>query len=478
MNEGKKVHIIAVCGTAMASYAGMLKERGYAVSGSDQNMYPPMSDQLAALGIQVFEGYRPENLAHRPDLVVVGNTIKKDNPELNEVLRLGLPYTSFPASLSELFLQDRQPLVIAGTHGKTTTTSLAAWVLHQCGADPSFMIGGIPLNYGRSYRLGQGQPFVIEGDEYSTSCFDRAPKFLHYRPTNLILTGIEYDHADIYDSLESIVLEFTRLVKLLPPEGIISVCADNQTALDVVQYACCGTETYGLYNPNAEWTAKNIDFNGSTMTFSIFCNKVEIGRYASAIVGEHNLQNILGVFSMAMRLGLDKDQVGAALLSFQGVKRRMELFAEVSGVTIIDDFAHHPTAIRETVKAIRHKYPDRRLWTVFEPRTNSTRRNIFQHEIAASLREAGNVLIAPVFRPELIAPEERFNPSVAIATLLAEGVSARHPAHFDELLAILCNEVRAGDLVLVLSNGGFNGLHGKLRDHLATRIPPTTCCPC
>lgn len=468
MSTTKHIHIIAVGGTAMASLAGLLIQKGYRVTGSDQNIYPPMSTQLEQMGIRFYEGYKPENLGERPDLVVIGNTIKANNEEAVAAIAQGLAYESMPSLLNKLFLQDKASIVVAGTHGKTTTTSLMAWVLSACGKDPSFLIGGIPQNFTQSYHVGAGEHFVIEGDEYGTSFFDKGPKFLHYNPKHVIMTGIEYDHADIYDSVETIEAQFAKLVALVPADGIISVCAENERAMRVARAAVCGIETYGL-SGDAKWSAHSIDYNGSAMSFTVTCNGSDVARCSSQIVGKHNLANILGVFSLAMRLGIDRKSLCDAIASFKGVKRRMEVVGEVAGITVIDDFAHHPTAIRETVAAARLKYPNRRLWTIFEPRTNSTRRNIFQQELAESLADGGVVAIAPVFNAHLIAEGERFAPEKATDWLRAKGVAATAYGQFDDLYHAILKDAKRGDVLLVLSNGGFNGIHGKLTAAFAAK---------
>lgn len=467
--EGKRIHIIAVCGVAMAALAGMLKQRGYAVSGSDENVYPPMSTLLERLGIPIRPGFRAENLADRPDLVVVGNRVSRSNPEVQQMLEARLPYVSLPQALGELFLQDRRPLVVAGTHGKTTSTAMLAWVLESAGRDPSLMVGGDALDFAGNYKLGAGEFFVIEGDEYDTAFFDKGPKFLHYRPDALLLTAIEFDHADIYRDLEHVKESFRRLLGILPDRAPLAVSSDFPHALEVV--AGRRAVTFGLDAP-ADWQATGIRDDGQHTIFEIVHRgRVECTARMRA-VGQINARNALGVFVLLKELGLSTAEIVEGIGSFSGVARRQELVGEWDGIAVIDDFAHHPTAVAGAIAAMRLRYRQRRLWAVFEPRSNTSRRKLFQSEYTNALAAADEVVIAGVFQKpsDAVAEDDVFSPDQLVDDLAARGVSARSPGDAGAIAATLARECRRGDVVLIMSNGGFGGLRGKLETVLAARV--------
>jgi len=445
----------------MAALAGLFKEKGLKVTGSDTGVYPPMSDMLREIGVEIREGYRPENLKDSPDMVIVGNVVSRDNLEVTELLRLGLPYMSMPQALWEFFLKDKDRIVVAGTHGKTTTSSIISWILYSSGLDPSFLIGGIPRNFGRGFRLGNGRHFIVEGDEYDTAFFDKGPKFLHYQGQRCILTAVEFDHADIYRDLNHIKESFRKYVCAIPRDGFLTVSADYPHAMEVSNEAVCRKETYGL-NHEASWHLKDR---------KIIHDAKELGEWApsSSLIGRHNLMNALGAVSLAFNLGLGIKEILKGLKSFEGVRRRQELVGEAEGVTIIDDFAHHPTAIRESIALLREKYPGQRLFAVFEPRSNTSRRNIFQREIAEALANADAIVIGGVFNPQRIDPEKRFSPEKACEEIRAAGKEAIAIDKVEVILKHLLDNLRKDDVVLIMSNGPFGGLPSLLFKELSCR---------
>jgi len=460
---GARIHLIAVGGVAMATFAAMLKERGYQVSGSDQGVYPPMSDFLARAGITVRQGYQAENLTPAPDLVVVGNAVSRTNPEVAALLASRIPYVSFPQALGELFLAGKRSLVVAGTHGKTTSTALLGWVLEKAGRQPSLLLGGISRNFNQGYRLGNGEFFVIEGDEYDTAFFDKGPKFLHYRPQAVLLNAVEFDHADIYRDLEHVKEAFTRLLAIVPAGVPILVCSDFPAALDVAQAAQKPFATFGFPH-QADWQVRNVTDDGQQLHFTVIHRQQEIGRFSTPLMGQMNIRNALGVTALCSSLGLPAAELAPGFASFLGVERRQELVGEANGITIIDDFAHHPTAVTVTIEAVRMRYPQRRLWAVFEPRSNTCRRRIFQKPLANALVLADGVVIGPVYtKPQdPVATEELFSPAELTADVQHLGKEAHAGQSTEEMIAFLTEQCRAGDVILAMSNGAFGGLPRKL----------------
>jgi UDP-N-acetylmuramate: L-alanyl-gamma-D-glutamyl-meso-diaminopimelate ligase len=456
----RRIHLVAICGVGMSALAGMLKQRGYEITGSDENVYPPMSTVLERLGIAIRPGFRGENLADKPDLVVVGNKVSRDNPEIEALLASGLPYVSFPQALSALFLADRRSVVIAGTHGKTTSTALLAWVLEQAGRDPSVMVGGEALNFGGNYKLGRGELFVIEGDEYDTAFFDKGPKFLHYRPQALLLTAVEFDHADIYRDLEHVKSAFRKLIALLPAAAPLVVASDFPHARDVAKRHG-NVITFGL---GAEWEIGNLRDTGTHSVFDVVHLRTHDASARMQQPGGINARNALGVFVMAKALGLSTAEILAGLASFRGVARRQELVGDFRGIALIDDFAHHPTAVAGTIAALRLRYPQRRLWAVFEPRSNTSRRKVFQREYVKAFASADQVIIGGVFHKstDQIAAADLFSPEQLAADLQARGISARTVAEVAAICLVLATEARRGDVILLMSNGSFGGLREKL----------------
>jgi UDP-N-acetylmuramate: L-alanyl-gamma-D-glutamyl-meso-diaminopimelate ligase len=459
----KHIHFIGICGTAMATAAAMLKHKGFAVIGSDQDVYPPMSDFLAAEGIEALSGYRAEHITADLDLVVVGNAISRGNPELEEVLDRKIRYCSLPEAIREYFLWGARSVVVAGTHGKTTTTALLGWVLTSGGMDPSVLVGGIALNFGEhgsSYRLGAGREFVIEGDEYDSAFFDKTAKFLKYLPDIAIINNVEFDHADIYEDLGAVSLAFRRLVRLVPRHGLLLLGADSAGALAMKDAVVSRIQTFGLAG-DVDWQAHDLESTGSATHFRVRRGRAPFGTFDVPLVGAHNVQNALAAIAVATDVGLSVGQIAEGLRSFAGVKRRLEVVGIADGVTVYDDFAHHPTAVAETLAGVRGANPTGRVWAVFEPRSASSCRRIFQDDFARAFGAADEVLIAPVFRSTL--PEaERLSVPKLVRDLHDRGQSAREADSIDDIIAGIVREHRPGDLVVIMSNGGFGGIHQKL----------------
>ena len=469
VKTAKHIHLIGVCGTAMASLAGMLKAQGHHVTGSDTAAYPPMSDQLAAMGIAVMEPYAERNLQPRPALVVVGNAISRGNVELESVLDEKIPFCSMAAILHDEFLVGRESLVVAGTHGKTTTTSMLAWIYEVAGLAPSFLIGGVAENFGASFKVRPTKPFLLEGDEYDTAFFDKGPKFLHYFPDAAILTHVEFDHADIYDDLKAVKTAFSRFVNLIPRRGRIVAFDGSGNVTDCVAKAFCAVERYGFAG-DSFWRVANMVHSGGGVDWTLMRQGEEFVKLRLPMAGEHNAMNATAAAALALGQGVAIDAIVEALATFRSVKRRLEVRAEVGGVTIIDDFAHHPTAIRETLRALRQAYPGRRLWAVLEPRSNTLRRNVFEDDLVQSLRMADRVVVAAVFKSENIPVNERLEPEAVAAGLRVRGTPAVVFADADAIVAGIASELQSGDVVAILSNGGFGGIYTKLPLELKSRL--------
>ncbi|MGB9286108.1 MAG: UDP-N-acetylmuramate:L-alanyl-gamma-D-glutamyl-meso-diaminopimelate ligase, partial [Candidatus Sulfotelmatobacter sp.] len=456
------------CGTAMASLAGMLKQRGFHVTGSDAAAYPPMSDFLAELAIPVAQPFDPRNLEPAPDLVVVGNAISRGNVELEYVLDRRIPFCSLPQLLHDEFLRGKDVLVVAGTHGKTTTTSMLAWIFHTAGMQPSFLIGGIAENFGSSFHVGQGKHFILEGDEYDTAFFDKGPKFLHYFPDAIILTSVEFDHADIYKDLDAVETAFKRLVNLIPRRGrIIAFDGATASASESVSLERClsrafsPVERYGS-GARAQWKITNLKLDPEKTSWTVLREGRPWADFEFALAGEYNVWNATAAAAMAAAYGVSKEEIAAALKTFKSVKRRLEVKAQVNGITIIDDFAHHPTAIAGTLKALRARYAGARLWAILEPRSNTLRRRVLQSDLARSLVLADEVIIAGVFRSEAVPENERLELPELAADIEKHGKRARLIANAEEIVATIAPEMRTGDVVAILSNGGFGGIYEKL----------------
>lgn len=461
MKQTKHIHLIGICGTAMASLAGMLQERGFRVTGSDAAAYPPMSDFLASLGIPLAQPFAVENLEPRPDLVVVGNAISRGNVELEHVLDTRIPFGSLPQILHDEFLVGKEVLVVAGTHGKTTTTSMLAWIFHSAGMQPSFLIGGIAENFGGSFQLGQGTHFILEGDEYDTAFFDKGPKFLHYFPDAVILTSVEFDHADIYRDLDAVETAFKRLVNLVPQRGRIVAFDRGASVERCVARAFCPVERYGS-SADADWRIADLRLDPGRTTWTVTHDGESWAEFEFPLAGEYNVWNATAAAVLAAGYGISEEAIAAGLKTFKSVKRRLEVRAEVNGVTIIDDFAHHPTAIAGTLTALRARYPGARLWVILEPRSNTLRRNVLQNDLAESLALADEVIVANVFKSDSIPQAERLDLAALVAQILRHGRRARIVPEADAIVHLVAPEMRPGDVVAILSNGGFGGIYEKL----------------
>jgi UDP-N-acetylmuramate: L-alanyl-gamma-D-glutamyl-meso-diaminopimelate ligase len=473
LTKTKHIHLIGICGTAMASLAGMLKRAGHRVTGSDAAAYPPMSDFLVSLNIPVSQPFAAVNLEPHPDLVIVGNAISRGNVELEYVLDQRLPFQSMAQVLHDEFLVGNERLVVAGTHGKTTTSSMLAWIFDRAGRSPSFLIGGIPENFGSSFAFGSGHEFILEGDEYDTAFFDKGPKFLHYFPDAVILTSVEFDHADIYKNLDEVKTAFKRLVNLIPQRGLLVAWDGHPNVDECASRALCRVERYGFAEASA-WRITEIDYARERTSWKVSRNGVSWAEFAFPLAGEYNVLNATAAAAMAANYGIGKDDIAAALGEFRSVKRRLEVKAEVNGITIIDDFAHHPTAIAQTLKAVRTRYNGRRLWAVLEPRSNTLRRAVFQHELGQSLAIADHVVLADVFKSEAIPPDERLDPAGVVADLNANGKPARLLGSADAIVEAIAPDLRSGDVVAILSNGGFGGIYEKLPMKLKSLREVTT----
>ncbi len=469
MTKSTHIHLIGICGTAMASLAGMLQERGFRVTGSDAAAYPPMSTFLESLGISVAQPFAEANLNPRPDLVVVGNALSRGNVELERVLDERIPFCSLPQILHDEFLVGKEVLVVAGTHGKTTTTSMLAWIFETAGLQPSFLIGGIAENFGRSFGLGEGKHFILEGDEYDTAFFDKGPKFLHYFPDSLILTSVEFDHADIYKDLDAVETAFKRLVNLVPRRGRIiafdSGDSSGESLNRCVQKAFCPVERYGASN-HASWKIANLKLSEEQTSWSLLRDGKHWADFEFPLGGEYNVWNATAAAALAANYEIPKDAIAKALKTFRSVKRRLEVKAHVNGITIIDDFAHHPTAIEQTILALRARYPKSRLWVVLEPRSNTMRRNVLQDALSRSLSLADQVVIAAIFKSEAIPEAERLDLQRVIDEIQKRGKKARIFADADAIVNAIAPELRERDVVAILSNGGFGGIYEKLPQRL------------
>ena len=463
----QRIHLIGICGTAMGTLAAMLKARGHDVRGSDQHVYPPMSDFLRQQGITLLDGYRAEHISAELDLVVIGNAISRGNLELEEVLDRKIRYCSLPEAVRDQFLWAARSVVIAGTHGKTTTTSLAGWLLTHAGADPSVLVGGIAENFEGSYRLGGGREFVIEGDEYDSAFFDKTAKFLKYLPDIAVVNNIEFDHADIYADLDAVRLAFRRFVNLVPRRGLLLLGADNPDALALEAHAHCRVETFGL-NGGATWQAHDLRVSATSTAFSVRREGAPVGAFEVPMLGAYNVRNALAALAVGVAVGIDTDTLADGLRKFRGVRRRMQHRGTEGGVMVYDDFAHHPTAIEETLAGVRSAHPKRTIWAIFEPRSATSCRRIFQSDFARALGHADRVILPAVFRSTL-PDDQRLSAEGVIDDLNRAGVDARYIPAVDDIVRTVAQEARDSDLVIVMSNGGFDNIHQKLLEALARR---------
>lgn len=452
---------MGICGTGMGTLAGILKSRGIDVRGSDAGGYPPMSDLLAGWNIDVMVGYKPENLDWNPDFVVVGNVIRQTNPEAETMRKRNIPHCSFPECLAELLLEDRHPIVVTGTHGKTTTTSLTAWLLESAEKRPGLMVGGVPHNFGTSFHMGEGSYFVVEGDEYDTAYFDKAPKFLHYRPQTAIITNIEFDHADIYPNVEAIQTQFSQFAKLLPTDGLLLHWAGCERAAEVASHAKCITESYGINM--GHWRTSNVESDVTGSRFELHRGTQRIGAFKTSLVGDHNILNATAALAAVITQGVATEAAQVGLAQFSGVKKRMDLKGIVNGIAVIDDFAHHPTAVMATVRTVRRNYPDARLFCCFEVESNTSRRRIFQNDYPPAFQGAHTVLFCkPLEKADNLSAEERLSLPTVVEALTHNGIQAQVIKEVDDMVAWLLTQLRPGDVVLGMSGRHFYGLHDKL----------------
>lgn len=447
----------------MASCAAALKRQGYTITGSDEGAYPPMSTYLESQSIPIASPYAESNLAHAPDLVVIGNALSRGNPEVEHVLNHKLPYCSLPELLKEFFIRGRRSIVITGTHGKTTTTSMMAWVFETAGLKPSFLIGGVPLNFGYGARFTDSEWIILEGDEYDTAFFDKRSKFVHYLPEIGIINNLEFDHADIFPDLAAIQLSFKRFINIIPGQGALLANGEEENLAPLLDVNHCPVQSFGLNEAN-DVSAEQVELTPTGSRFQV--NGVP---YWLPMVGRLNIRNALAVIAAATRCGIATDKIQAGLASFKGIKRRMEIRATVAGITIIDDFGHHPTAIRETIEALRVAYPGQRLWVAFEPRSNTTRRNVFQQELADALALADGILISQVARLELLEADQRLNPEKLVSDIRQKVTNCHYLGDADAISQHLTDQTRSGDIVCIFSNGSFDHLHTKLEASIQDR---------
>ena len=463
----EKIYMMGVCGTAMGSLAGLLKEMGNDVRGSDQNVYPPMSTRLKELGIHISEGYRPENLIPKPDKVIVGNVMSRDNAEVQALLKSEIPYLSLPKAMGEFLIRDRHSVVVSGTHGKTTTTAMAAWLLSTAGLDPGFLIGGVPLNFPQTFAIGKGNYFVIEGDEYDTAFFDKVPKFIYYRPRSVILTSIEFDHADIYRDLDHFKDAFRMLLKLIPTSGTLIYEADDENIKSILTDARC-ENIQGYGTRSGEWQLGEINWGEGYSEFDVLFKGKKVDTLKSNLFGEYNLLNALSVYALGVSLKISPDKIREAFLNFSGVKRRQEIIGKPSGITVIDDFAHHPTAVKVTIDGVKKRFKNSKIIAVFEPRSATSKRKIFQHDFAKALTTADEVILSSPHDQSKIGEGERLSSDELIAECQA---LSRRPNCFlghsvEEILTQIKKVAKSGDVVLLMSNGGFGGIYPRLLKEL------------
>ena len=468
MKNPRNYYLVGICGTAMASLAGMLKAKGYIVSGSDSDVYPPMSTYLDELGIRVYNGYKSENVREaNPDIVVIGNAVSRGNPEVEHVLDSGIRYQSMAETVKELFIRGKNSIVVSGTHGKTTTTAMLAWMLEVARRKPSFLVGGIAENFGGSFQIGKGPEFVIEGDEYDTAFFDKGPKFLHYLPNILLLKNIEYDHADIYPDIESLKIAFRRVINIVPRSGLIIAGVDSPIVRELIPAAFSRVAEVGIQQ--GDWRARDIAPANEGMGFRVFHKEVHVGDFTIPMLGAFNVQNALGVIVAGKELGIENGRIQKGLSSFKSVKRRLELRGEVERIRVYDDFAHHPTAVLETLRAIRERYPTDRIWAVFEPRSQTCRRKVFEQEFIKSFDPADTVVVARVFGSGKLTEDEQLSPDAVVEGVRSRGKIAETFDTTDEIVDYISRNATPGDQIVVMSNGGFDGIHRKLLEKLKGR---------
>lgn len=461
----KKIYLIAICGTGMASLAAMLKAKGYEVSGVDDHVYPPMSTFLQKQGIPVFQGFDPAHLRERPDLIIVGNAMSRGNAEVEFVLNEKIPYMSLPEALKQFFINGKYSCVVTGTHGKTTTSAMLAWSLHYAGKQPSFFIGGMPENFSGGFQVTDAKHIVLEGDEYDSAFFDKGAKFLHYQPDLLIINNIEYDHADIYNSLEEIKTAFRRLINIVPGNGEIIANADDPVVIELTEKAFSNVHTVGL-GEGAQWQAVNCQYSGDSTRFDIKHNGEIMTHIAIQQAGAFNIRNALAAFVAGMKLGIPAATLKAALGEFRGVKRRLTLKNKVNGMLVFDDFAHHATAVKSTLSGLKSRYPDKKLWAIFEPRSASAKRKKFESQFFEAFNHADEVIIAPLHRPDKVAASERLSVEKIIEKLNQKHIPACILPPGEEMLSYLTENKTRNDVFLFMSNGEFSDMPNSLAERL------------
>ena len=456
--EIKNIYMIAICGTAMGSLAAMLKSQGYHVTGSDSHVYPPMSTFLESQGIKVFEGFDADHLSPIPDLVIIGNAMSRGNSEVEAVLENKIPYTSMPEALKSFFIQGKNSIVVSGTHGKTTTSALIAWLLEYGGKDPGFLIGGIPKNFEQGFKIGKSNLFIVEGDEYDSAFFDKAAKFFHYLPYMLVINNIEFEHADIYDNVKQIKLAFRRLINLVPRNGLVLANIEDSNVMELSPNAFCPVQTFGLQK-DAYWRADNIEFYEAHTSFDIIKQGSLFSTVSVQLTGFHNIRNTLAAVAAVHFSGLTPEQIKQGLPLFRNILKRLEVKANINGITIYDDFAHHPTKVRSTINGLRCRFPDRKIWAVFEPRTATSKRKIMEDQYAAAFDEADVTIIAPLHLPEKVKAEERLSVEALIEKIKKRNNEALYLPSVQEITNFLASRVEPGDQILIMSNGAFDNIH-------------------
>lgn len=467
LKPGAHIHMMGICGTAMGSLAGLLKTMGYRVTGSDQNVYPPMSTQLEKLGITIQQGYKRENLTPRPEGVIVGNVMTRKHEEVQALLESDIPYTSLPKAMGDVVIGSKHSIVISGTHGKTTTTALMSWIAESCGMKPGFLIGGVPLNFDLSFKVPEGNFFVIEGDEYDTAFFDKVPKFIHYKPRSVVLTSVEFDHADIYSDLEAVKASFFKLLELIPQEGLL-IYKSGDANIQSLLGKCRGRKfSYGLQGSGADYESEILGHDEHHTNVKIRFQGQELMQAKVALFGDYNIENALADTAIAHQLGWNLERLKEGLRTFRGVKRRQEIVGQAGGVTVIDDFAHHPTAVRLTVQNVQERFKGRRVISVFEPRSATSRRKVFQEEYREAFRVCQKLILSDVFNKGALGAEQELDVGKIVQELKSSGCDAELIAGVEAIQARLLEQAKPGDVILIMSNGAFGGLHQKLLSSLS-----------
>ena len=457
----KHIHFIACCGTAMGSLAAMLKSKGYNITGSDSHVYPPMSTFLESQGIHIYQGFDSAHLEPKPDLVIIGNAMSRGNPEVEAVLERKIPYTSMPIALKEFFIQGKHSIVVAGTHGKTTTSSIVAWLLENAGKAPGFLIGGIPQNFNQGFQVGDGDIFIVEGDEYDSAYFDKAAKFFHYLPDIVVLNNIEFDHADIYDNLDQIKLAFKRLINLIPGNGLLLAGAEDKNVKEIMSGAFSAVQTFGL-NGDFYWNVKNIKYYSDKTVFDVYKDQKFFANFSIPLFGDHNIRNSVAAIGVAVFHDISENEIQAGLSTFKSIKKRLEIKATINDIIIYDDFAHHPTAVKLTVEGLRNQYPDRKIWAVYEPRTSTAKRKIMEDQYSESFDAADEIILAPLHLPDKVHENKRLSIKNLITKLEQRNKTAYYIESVEKIINFLVNEVKPQDLILIMSNGAFGGIHDLL----------------